>query len=504
MPTYDLPGVYVEELPVTPGHIRQAGTGVPAFVGYTATANDNGRNITGIAVKITSMGEFINLFGEGPSLTISLQPAPPQDADISYSTYHLQLVAPSPHFRLFQSVNYFFMNGGNACYVVSIGAFSENIVALSSFSDALATLENEPEPDLLVMPDAVELSASENYQLTRMALEHCADKGLYRFCILDIYDGEKPINHCINDFRANVNNTRVGAYGAAYYPWLNGILYHSDKTDFTVYDSVGRKLLAEAIGTEVRKKRSEELQSALSLLSPPSGMKRYRSARKSFTPRLSESDADRVLRSVSSVYRMAIQEAVRLLNVIPPSGAISGLIAMTDSHRGVWKAPGNISIAGVLNPCVAISSSQQEELNSDADGKSVNAIREFAGHGTLVWGARTLLSTDNEWRYISAKRTCLMLEKSITASIKPYVFTQNDSQLWTSLKSMVFGYLYEVWRAGGLSGQQPEEAFFVHCGLGESMTTTDIDNKKLIVSFGVALIRPVEFTIIKIEQRMQT
>src|SRR5262249_2851138 len=84
--------------------------------------------------------------------------------------------------------------------------------------------------------------------------------------------------------------------------------------------------------------------------------------------------------------------------VMPPSSAIAGVYAATDRDRGVWKAPANVSLASVLGPTVKITNDDQDNLNIDPTaGKSINAIRSFAGQGTLVWGARTLAGNDNEW-----------------------------------------------------------------------------------------------------------
>jgi phage tail sheath protein FI len=51
-----------------------------------------------------------------------------------------------------------------------------------------------------------------------------------------------------------------------------------------------------------------------------------------------------------------------------------------------------------------VNDAEQQGLNVDATGKSINAIRPFTGKGTLVWGSRTLAGNDNEWRYIPVRR----------------------------------------------------------------------------------------------------
>ena len=60
--------------------------------------------------------------------------------------------------------------------------------------------------------------------------------------------------------------------------------------------------------------------------------------------------------------------------------------------------------------------------NVTITGKSVNAIRVFAGKGCLVWGARTLAGNDNEWRYVPVRRFFNMAEESIKKATEPFVF----------------------------------------------------------------------------------
>ncbi|HEX5793372.1 MAG TPA: phage tail sheath C-terminal domain-containing protein, partial [Rheinheimera sp.] len=136
-------------------------------------------------------------------------------------------------------------------------------------------------------------------------------------------------------------------------------------------------------------------------------------------------------------------------------------------------------------------------------GKSVNAIRTFIGEGTLVWGARTLDGNSLDWRYISVRRTMIMLEESIRLGTKAYVFENNTASTWVTIKSMIRNFLTGIWKRGGLAGASPEDAFSVSVGLGETMTSEDILEGILRVTVMVALIRPAEFIEITFQQQMQ-
>jgi phage tail sheath protein FI len=186
-----------------------------------------------------------------------------------------------------------------------------------------------------------------------------------------------------------------------------------------------------------------------------------------------------------------------------PSGAVAGVYALVDSTRGVWKAPTNVSINNVMGVTRLLNDTENGTLNVDSiTGKSINAIRNFTGKGTLIWGARTLDGNSNEWRYINVRRFFIMIEESIKRAMKTFVFEPNDANIWVIVRGMIENYLTILWRQGAMMGAKPSEAFFVKVGLGETMTSLDIQEGRMIVMIGAAAVRPAEFTIITIIQQM--
>jgi phage tail sheath protein FI len=199
-----------------------------------------------------------------------------------------------------------------------------------------------------------------------------------------------------------------------------------------------------------------------------------------------------------------VSNAVTLeMQTMPPSGAVAGIYAYVDGTRGVWKAPANVSLNNVIGPAVKIDNIDQDNMNVTDTGKSINAIRAFAGKGTLVWGARTLAGNDNEWRYVPVRRFFIMVEESVKKATFQFVFEPNDANTWTKLRVMVQNFLTLQWRAGALQGAKPEDAFFVNVGLDETMTSLDILEGRLIVEIGMAVVRPAEFIILRFTHLMQ-
>jgi hypothetical protein len=183
---------------------------------------------------------------------------------------------------------------------------------------------------------------------------------------------------------------------------------------------------------------------------------------------------------------------------------MAGVFAKVDGSRGVWKAPANVSINSVFETTDFITDAEQGDMNMDAgSGKSVNAIRAFNGKGILVWGARTLDGNSNEWRYVSVRRFFIMVEESAKKATFAFVFEPNDANTWVKIRAMLENYLTLLWRQGALAGAKPEHAFFVKCGLGQTMTAQDILEGRLIVEIGMAAVRPAEFIILRFMHKLQ-
>jgi hypothetical protein len=204
-----------------------------------------------------------------------------------------------------------------------------------------------------------------------------------------------------------------------------------------------------------------------------------------------------------TLFRTWTDRSTRLLNTLPPSGAIAGICAKVDASRGVWKAPASVTVADVMEPALHFNDGQTDQYNVHESGKSINLIREFPGKGTWVWGARTLAGNDNEWRYVSTRRLFGMVEASIANGLQSFVFEPNDANTWVKVTALISNFLTSLWRQGALQGSKPEHAFFVNAGLGKTMTALDVSEKRLIVEIGLAAVRPAEFIIVRIQLNLQ-
>jgi hypothetical protein len=207
-----------------------------------------------------------------------------------------------------------------------------------------------------------------------------------------------------------------------------------------------------------------------------------------------------VIKDHSAVFYPKVQYAdAGLKKLIGSSGMIAGLMARTDSQRGVWKAPAGTEAAlvGVLDLEVNLTDPENGVLNK----LGVNCLRKFPT-GIVNWGARTLDGSDDigsEWKYIPIRRLALFLEESLFRGTKWIVFEPNDEPLWASIRLNLNAFMLSLFRQGAFQGSTPDKAFYVKCD-GETTTQNDRNLGIVNIEVGFAPLKPAEFVIIKIQQ----
>jgi phage tail sheath protein FI len=188
------------------------------------------------------------------------------------------------------------------------------------------------------------------------------------------------------------------------------------------------------------------------------------------------------------------------LRDFPPSGAIAGVYAKTDTDRGVWKAPAGTE--ALLSGVRAFTVPLTDDENGLINPLGLNALRVFPVVGPVVWGARTLAGADrlsSQWKYVPVRRLALFLEESLYRGLKWVVFEPNDERLWSQIRLNVGAFLQTLFLQGAFQGTSPREAYFVRCDA--STTTQDDINRGVVnVVVGFAPLKPAEFVIIQIEQ----
>jgi uncharacterized protein len=186
----------------------------------------------------------------------------------------------------------------------------------------------------------------------------------------------------------------------------------------------------------------------------------------------------------------------------PPSGFVAGVFAQEDVNRGVWKSPAGLEtvISGTTGvvPWGVMTDPQQGVLNP----LGVNCIRTFPGIGTVVFGARTLVTQNSafqQWWYVAVRRMALFIEQSLYASLKWAVFEPNDTPLWNALTQEVSAFMLSLFRQGAFAGTTANTAFQVRCD-STTTTPTDVANGVVNILVSFAPLNPAEFVVIQIQQ----
>lgn len=520
--TIKSPGVYINEVNAFPNSVVPVPTAVPAFIGYTPQASYEGKSYFNKPTLITSMADFETIFcypnpappaaparQYSPEYYLVQQKSKPEKGEYLVIGNNYYSIVPDPYtiYYMYNSVRMFYENGGGNCYIVSVGTYGppskkpinpgDQIinpnVALDDLLSGLGLLKNEVEPTMYICPEATLLSVADNGNLMQeMLLQNETMKTA--ISIFDIIGGNDPDPILYtNDITAFRNNTGDNSlqYGTAYYPFIGTSLMQPSDIDYTNLNGGDLKQLAPILNPPDNPNQS--VATILSNIQNPPG--------KPLTP-LQYSNA---LTIASPIYGTIIKHVLSQANMLPPSGAMAGVITNTDNQSGPWQAPANTSFVGVSSLPINLSESQQENLNIDAvSGKSINAIRNFNGPGILIWGARTLDGNSGDWKYLSVRRTLIFIEQSCKIAAQAYVFEPNDATTWGAVKSMIGSFLNSIWKEGGLIGATASAAYQVECGLGSTMTSDDINNGFMIVSIKLAVVRPAEFIVLTFEQEMAT
>ena len=181
---------------------------------------------------------------------------------------------------------------------------------------------------------------------------------------------------------------------------------------------------------------------------------------------------------------------------IPPSGHVCGALAAGELATGVHRAPANIP----LRYASAVSLPIEDEVQGRLNPAGVNAIRAFPGRGIRVWGSRTL-SSDPEWRFVTARRVVDAIERTFEAALQWVVFEPNNAMTRQAVAVSIATLLERLWRAGVLSGDRPAAAFRVKCD-SDNNPDAATARGELLAEVAVAPANPFEFVVFRIAKAL--
>ncbi|MEI9888760.1 MAG: phage tail sheath C-terminal domain-containing protein [Rhizomicrobium sp.] len=513
--TWTTPGVYVSEITGIPTAIQGVATAVPIFIGYTA------RGAALAPTPIASLADYERTFGGADGTLCEIVPtAAGAVPDIASPPGGAYTLAVRVRHNLHPSIRLFYENGGGDAYVVSAGDYA-TAVSLDALTQGLAAAGNIAGPTLIVVPEAILLPAdppqsgkviptSMDFQALIRAMLAQAGAQRDRFAILDVYGAgavgqrgtkadQAALDACAAAFRTAAGDAKL-SFGAAYFPLLNSTIVAD--VDYTCFAPSLSELTAILRSQAAMLYPDGTAQYAEVMALIDSIPKTLPTASLPATPAAIATLNGALTAALPLLQRMQSIVAAKL-GVLPPGAALAGVMTANDAARGVWSGAANIALNAVVSPSVVLDDDQQSPLNVPTDGRAINIIRQFAGRGPTVWGARTLDGNSNDYRYIQVRRTVVYVETSIKAGLEPFVFAANDAATWARATEMIAAFLTGLWRQGGLMGTTPSDAFSVRCGLDHTMTAQDILEGAMIVQVLLALTHPAEFVVLIFKQKME-
>jgi len=512
-PTY--PGIYIEELPSSTHTITAAATSITVFVGYTHPFKTDPAN-WGKAVEIFSFTDYEREFG-------GLYTSGVIESHVAYA------------------VNQFFLNGGSDAYVVALqpnyydttGA-NKGVVAAATLPLGAVTLTFTA----LEPIDQIPMTVTINNIQTTTATGDTADITISYGSRGETF---RKVNLISGD--ANFINTRINgisqlvtvaptapatAYTAPFVAVNQAALGYSTPPDpgWTTYNPADFASVFEAdssldkvsifnllvlAGVADNGVWSEALafcerKQAFLILDPPVQDSADGGGSLNLPLIGDDIQGSIVPKSTNGAlyfpYLQSNDPLTGNLIELPPSGFVAGIYARTDVNRGVWKAPAGLETT-VLNTVGVVERGRMtDQRQGTLNPLGVNCLRDFPGIGTVVFGARTLV-TDNpafqQWRYVPVRRMALFLEQTLYRNLGWVVFEPNDEPLWVAIRTSIENFMLSLFHQGAFQGSTPSQAFQVKCD-SSTTTQTDIDNGIVNIIVAFAPLKPAEFVIIKIAQ----
>ena len=526
---YQHPGVYIEHVPSNALAIEAASTSVTAFIGHVR----RGAPVTksgGTPTFITSPSQYTTLFGPGDGSAGGVKNLAADKVD---------------YFGL--AVNAYFANGGTKAYIVPVqgsggtkasaqlkisGATEPKSVAVTAkdngtwANDLMVTMSSDKDAKTFsitvgtwaAQPDGTKkldqviesftglewevgdgTAAAKLKAATDLATE-TIKKGSTLIEVAFGADVDMPSSDKeVSDITTSGADTAAPA--KAQYTEALGQL--EDYRDVSIIvlpdvkpDTAGKVIYQEAIG------HSEKMQNRMVIVDPGDAA--------ITTPKEAK---DAVF--TNSPYAALYYPRVNIGNPhfdaelapdqprsfpVGPAAVAAGMSARIDGTRGVWKAPAGLEagVRGTFGPERLIGNGVQDNLNE----WGVNCLRSITGP-TVIWGARTTATKAKpQYRYISVRRTQNMIGESLYNALQAVVFEPNDHKLWGGLRASVGNFMDGLHRSGAFQGEKASDAYFVNCGLGSTMTQGDIDAGIVRVAVGFAPLKPAEFVVVQISQKV--
>lgn len=141
---------------------------------------------------------------------------------------------------------------------------------------------------------------------------------------------------------------------------------------------------------------------------------------------------------------------------VPPSVVALGVMAFTEERDAVWFAPAGFNRGGLNsgNAGIPVLQVTEQLLSRDRDtlyDANINPIASFVSEGLVVFGQKTLQSTQSALDRINVRRLLIFIKKRVSLISSNLLFEQNVQETWNRFINLVVPELKDIKTRFGLS-----------------------------------------------------
>ena len=146
---------------------------------------------------------------------------------------------------------------------------------------------------------------------------------------------------------------------------------------------------------------------------------------------------------LDSGYKYQYDKYNSVYRYVPLNGDVAGTCVRTDLERDTWFSPAGFNRGGIKN--VTKLSYNPNGLERDRlYNADVNPVVSFPGHGTVLFGDKTLLGQPSAFDRINVRRLFITLEKAISNAAQFSLFEFNDEFTRAQFRNLVEPFLRDV------------------------------------------------------------
>lgn len=170
---------------------------------------------------------------------------------------------------------------------------------------------------------------------------------------------------------------------------------------------------------------------------------------------------------------------------MPPSGFVAGAIARTADVAEIWYAAAG-SVRGRINAIGVTNVFSEGNRDTLYDTANINPIQSFIGDGIQIFGQKTLQRTPSALDRVNVRLLMIVLMKSMTRALRPFVFDFNDTFSRENIGSILTQYMTNIKARRGVVDFKVV--------VDESNNTAQvIDNNQMIVDVYIKPTRAAEY-----------